>query len=145
MNPLRQMIAVAVVALGATVTMVVRLADKSQMPVPVVHESPAEVRVKAVERKAESLERGDVAAASRLRWIATRRGTTRYGRLRGGRLRGGVGQASEGRLWYNARHETLRRQRGDSARQNSAAQGGSAVARLAYLQRNARSCGKISI
>ena len=67
MKPSRQMIAVGIVAIGAIAATVVLTfemsrkgrTDKSQLPVPTAPMPPAEVRVKAVERRAESLERGD--------------------------------------------------------------------------------------
>ena len=72
MKPARQVIAVGIVIIGVSAAMVVlTLAllrngriDKPQVPVPGVPVPPAEVRGKAVERKAQSVEQGDVAAAS---------------------------------------------------------------------------------
>ncbi len=66
------MVVVAIAAVGAIVAVVVltlaflcrRHADKPQLPTPIAPMSPAEVRVKAVERKAEPVEQGVVALAS---------------------------------------------------------------------------------
>ncbi len=72
MKPLRQMTVVAIVAVGVIAAAVVltfvssrkRHADKPQSPLPIVPMPPAEVRVKAVEQKARSVEQGGVAAES---------------------------------------------------------------------------------
>ena len=72
MKPLRQMTVVAIVAVGVIAAAVVltfvssrkRHADKPQSPLPIVPMPPAEVRVKAVERKTEPVERGEAALAS---------------------------------------------------------------------------------
>ena len=73
MKPSRQMFAVAIVAvvvIAATVVLTSAFSwkwrvDKPQMPVPEVPAASAEVRVRAVERKAEPMEWGDGVAASR--------------------------------------------------------------------------------
>jgi len=71
-KPARQLIAVAIVAVGtiaAGVLLTLELSrkergDKPQLPTPIVPMSPAEVRVRAVERKTEPVEQSTVAAAS---------------------------------------------------------------------------------
>ena len=60
---------VAVVVIAATVVLTFEMSrkgrtDKYQLPVPTAPMPPAEVRVKAVERRAEPMANGDVAAAS---------------------------------------------------------------------------------
>ena len=72
MKPTRQRMAVAIVAIGMIAAIVVvtfemsrkgRI-DKLQLPAAIAPMPPAEVRVKSVERKAEPMANGDVAAAS---------------------------------------------------------------------------------